>query len=52
MHVGYYNNNGCTGGGVPLSFDLLPAVLKSHAGYRTHALGKCVLCARWLAAWF
>merc|ERR1719174_2522031 len=39
MHVGYYNNNGCNAGGVPLKFDLLPAVLK-RAGYKTHALGK------------
>jgi len=39
FHVGYYNNNGGDFEGVPLDFQLLPALLKKQ-NFSTHALGK------------
>lgn len=36
--VGYYDMTGEEA--VPLSFSMLPEVLKKHAGYETHAIGK------------
>lgn len=39
FHVGYYNNNGGDNAGVPIDFQLLPALLKRQ-NFSTHALGK------------
>ena len=38
-HIGFYQNNGGDNEGVPLSFKMLPALLKP-ANWATHALGK------------
>ena len=38
-HIGFYQNNGGDNEGVPLSFKMLPALLKPK-NWATHALGK------------
>eukprot|EP00037_Helgoeca_nana_P023402 m.242615 g.242615 ORF g.242615 m.242615 type:complete len:706 (+) comp26340_c0_seq1:1750-3867(+) len=40
FHFGFYNNQDANDYGIPTNFTLLPALLKSKGGYKTHMIGK------------